>query len=536
VTRLRKTKTLWLISILGLLISGFAFAPSFENVIFEGEPPDKLHSPNPQFPIATPKPRKSGGLISRPFLFELASSDKVTGVEREARLLDRYQDILDNLTSDHHSVVTVNTSLGVATVEIDGHAFATVLPQDCPEYRARLSPERQLILEEEVAYSWANIINEDLFIQSLKRHPLYLKLYNYIAILTFWVFCLVHLTLNFISRRFARNPLWSLKLLLWVVYFTGLTTLHPSFDELADLLSRGALRPLLNFILCGVGVALLHQATQYIVHRYFSALADYEKHDTSLRAALRRQTLQQAWTFISRVTWTFLGLCLYLYSMGVDLTSFFAGAGLVGVAIGVMARDVFLDFFNGINILAEDQFGVGDWIETGTDSGQVVAFSLRSTKIRRTDGSLATLPNGDLRRVKNHSNEYSMVDFRVSVTYRTDTDYALALILDEIALLETEWQDKIAAPADALGVQELAPDGVVLRVMLKTVPLAQWETQRRLNRRVKKRFDLEGVEFAAPRRTLYVLPGTAPDASPLATTSKPPIKPVAPHEGDPVPD
>jgi small-conductance mechanosensitive channel len=497
------------------LLSAVAFAPGVaDKVNLESNPPAKLSSPNPQFPVPQPTRRRTGLGVNRAFLFQLAGSDKVSGPERESQLLDRYQDVLDKLTSDSLPPVTVDTSLGVATVNIDGQAFITVLPQDCPDYVARLSEDKQLLLEQEVAYTWANAINQDLFFQSLKRHPVYLAIYNYIAILMFWVVCLAHLTLGWISRRFAKNPLWSLKLLLWVTYLTVLTTLHPSFDGVADLLSRGALRPLFNFIICGVAVGLLHQATHFALLRYFGALAEYQGQDASLRAAQRRKTLEQAWTFVSRITWTFLGLCMYLYSLGVDLTAFFAGAGLLGVAIGVMARDIFLDFFNGFNILAEDQFGVGDWIEAGTDSGEVVAFSLRSTKVRRTDGSLATLPNGDMRRVKNHSNEWSMVDFRVSVTYRTDTDYALALIMDEISLLETEWQDKIVSPAEPLGLQELNDNGVVLRVMIKTVPLVQWETQRRLNRRVKMRFDQEGVEFASPRRNIYIDSSAQLDSAP----------------------
>jgi small conductance mechanosensitive channel len=86
--------------------------------------------------------------------------------------------------------------------------------------------------------------------------------------------------------------------------------------------------------------------------------------------------------------------------------------------------------------------------------------------------------------------------------------------MDEISLLETEWQDKIVSPAEPLGLQELNDNGVVLRVMIKTVPLVQWETQRRLNRRVKMRFDQEGVEFASPRRNIYIDSSAQLDSAP----------------------
>jgi small conductance mechanosensitive channel len=500
----RKEKILWGLSLGGLILATFFLLPSINGTV-DAQPPQPLRSPNShsQYPVPQPKPRETGIVISRPFLFELAGSDKMSGKEREQRLLDRYQELLDTLTSEDNPEVAVDTSVGIATVTIDGKSFATVLPQDCPEYFSRLTEDQKRVLEQEVAYAWANVIQADLYLQVAKRHPVYLQLYHYLSVVFFFLTCMGHLTLNWISRRFARNPLWIVKALLWLVYVTVLTSLNPSLEDLANLLSHGALAPTFYAILCGVAAGLAHQATQIAIHRYSGALAAFEQ-GASVRASLRRQTLEHAWTFLSQVTWTFLGLCLYLYMLGVDLSSFFAGAGLVGVAIGVVARDVFLDFFNGVYILAEDQFGIGDWIEAGSDSGEVVAFSLRSTKIRRSDGSLATLPNSDLRRVKNHSNEWSMVDFRVTVTYQTNTDFALGLILEEIAFLETEWQDKFAGPPELLGLEELGSDGIQLRVRLKTVPLAQWETRRRLNRRVKLRFDAEGIDFAYPSRTVYL--------------------------------
>lgn len=501
----RKNQIRWAIVVVGFLISAIVFAPGEVNIDLDKiKAHDQLRDPDPGFPIPTPRPREEGiQLFSKPFLFEMADSDKFKGIERESRLHERYEDLLDTLDGNHVPQVSVSSNLGSAMVMIDDKPFVTVLPQDCPEYFSRLSPESQIKLEEEVAYSWGRLIQEDLVLQTLKREPNYLSLYNYLSLLGFWLACAAHLTLSWVSNRFVKKPLWSVKLLVWVLYFTIVTDLHPSLDELANVLSRGALSPIFNFILIGVGVGLLHQATHFVINRYLDALADYDRAQT-LRAALRRQTLEQAWTFVSKIGWMFLGLCLFLREMGVDLTGFFAGAGLIGVAIGILARDIFLDFVNGAYILVEDQFGVGDWIEANSDTGEVVGFSLRATKVRRGDGSLATIPNSDLRRVKNHSNEYSMVDFKVTVAYATDSDYALALIMDEVALLDTEWQDKIVAPPDPLGVQELGPAGVIVRVRIKTVPLAQWEMHRRLNRAVKRRFDQEGIIFAGSRNTAEV--------------------------------
>lgn len=495
-TERRKNLIRWALAIAGFIGTILVFVPSLNGVTIQAAPPaTPLRAPDATFPIPDPVPRESGIGFSQPFLFAMADTDKLTGVERERQLKTRYLGILDQLDGLQTPTISVNSDLGSAMIVIFGKTFVTVLPQDCPEYFSRLDDDGKKRLEEEVAYSWARVLQEDLELQTVKRHPKYLQLFNCVTFLTFFLACMVHLTITWASKRFFKSPLWSLKLLLWVTYFTVLTNLHPSLDGLAHIMSRAALEPIINGIFIAVAVGLLHQATQYAIRNYMSVLSHYDR-DNTIRADLRRQTLEQAWTFVSKVTWSFLGLCLFLKLSGVDLGQFFAGAGLIGVGLGVMARDIFVDFFSGANILAEDQFGVGDWIEANGEMGEVVSFSLRSTKLRKADGSLATISNSDLRRVKNHSNEYSVVDFRVTVTYDTDTDQAMAMIMDEIALLETEWQGKITSPPDALGIQTMDPSGVTLRVTIKTAPLAQWSTHRLLSRRVKRRFDEEGVRFA----------------------------------------
>ena len=490
----RQNQIRWALVILGFVITTFFFGA--EGEVRMDEPDRKDWAIDANFPVPEPRPRSEGlAFLSRPFLFEMADTDKTKGVDRERRALDRYQEILDKLTSDRLPKVSVSTSLGLATVMVDGKPFVTALPEDCPEYYNRLEDADKRKLEVQVAYARAAVIENDLIFQTVKRHPVYLRFFNYIAVMLFFVVCAAELTVTWISKRLVKSPLWSLKLFLWVMYFTLLTVLHPSFDGVAYVLTRGAFNPIFDFILVGLAVAVLHQITHLAIHRYLEDLARFEKTE-SVRAALRRQTYEHAWTFVSKVTWSFLGLCVFLSSVGIDLGQFFAGAGLLGVAIGVMARDVFLDFFAGAYILAEDQFGVGDWIECCHESGQVIEFTLRSTKIRRSDGGLATVPNSDLRRVRNHSNEYSTVDFRVTVQHGTDTDLALALVTDEIARLETEWQEKLVGPAEVLGIQEINTSGRVLRVLVKTVPLAQREAHRRLNRLVSRRFDREGILLA----------------------------------------
>lgn len=496
----------WIFFALGFLVSLFGLAPRAlvdkQEVYFETP---TLRPPEVKFDVPTPQPRDSFTPWSRPFLFELADTDKLKGLQREAKLRDRYEEIRADITPDRVPVVAVDDRQHMALVTIDGKPFATVLPQDCPEYFVRLDAASQHQLEIEVAYSWAQVLADDLTIRSGKLHPIYLQFYNWVAAVTFFATGLLHLFVSWIGRRFMQTPLWSIKGLLWLTWASLVTYFHPSLDEFSTILTRGALRPLFLFIVCGVSTTLAHHLSRAMLHRYLAALASFDSDEKlTQRTAQRRKTIEQAAVFLSAMLWTFLALCGYLYLLGVDLTAFFAGAGLVGVAIGVMARDIFLDFFSGINILAEDQFGVGDWIDNDKDTGEVVRFTLRSTKIRRVDGSLATIPNSELRSVKNHSNQWSQVDYRVSISYRANVDQALTCLAEEIEALHQEEPGRILETTRILGLEDLSIDGVTIRALIKTTPLSQWPVRRALNRRVKIRFDREGIDFATRRLSLQM--------------------------------
>lgn len=509
-----RRERLWIVFILGFLLSLFGLAPRGpieEREVYFSTP--ILQPPVKKFEVPTPEPRETLSPWSRPFLFQLADTDKISGLQREAKLRARYDEIRASLGPNRVPEVAVADHQQVAVVTIDGKPFATVLPQDCPEYFGRLDPAGQHQLEIEVAYSWAQVLADDLTIRSGKLHPVYLKFYNWVAAVTFFLVGLLHLFVSWISRRFVQTPLWSIKALIWVAWGSFITYFHPSLDEFSTIISRGALRPLFLFIVCGVSAMLAHHFAIAALHRYLAALAAFDSDEKlTQRTAQRRKTIEQAITFVSALLWTFLALCGYLYLLGVDLTAFFAGAGLIGVAIGVMARDIFLDFFSGLNILTEDQFGVGDWIDNDKDTGEVVRFTLRSTKIRRVDGSLATIPNSELRSVKNHSNQWSQVDYRVAVSYRCDVDRALACLSEEIERLYQDMPEKILESARILGLEELSVDGVTIRALIKTSPLNQWSVRRELNRRIKNRFDQEGLEFATRRLSVHMRPSNERDA------------------------
>ena len=237
----------------------------------------------------------------------------------------------------------------------------------------------------------------------------------------------------------------------------------------------------------------------------------------SQRAGQRARTIAAVLRSVSTATiWTIAGL-MVLAEFGVNLGPLIAGAGIVGVALGFGAQSLVKDFLSGIFMLLEDQFGVGDIIDSGEASGVVEGVSLRTTRLRDVEGTLWHVPNGQILRVGNKSQEWSRALLDVQVAYDTDVGTAIRVI-KEVA--DEVWRDpdlahSVLEEPEVWGVEVMGPDGITIRLVLKTRPADQWTVLRELRRRLKVALDAAGVEIPFPQRMMWVAPqgGARPDVA-----------------------
>jgi small conductance mechanosensitive channel len=200
--------------------------------------------------------------------------------------------------------------------------------------------------------------------------------------------------------------------------------------------------------------------------------------------------------------------------LNVDVAPLIASAGIAGVALGFGAQTLVRDWIAGLFMLIEDQYGIGDVVDLGEASGVVERFSLRATVLRGVDGTVWHVPNGVVVRVGNRSQLWSVALLDVSVAYQSDLDAVRNLLRDTaIAVCEQdEFRDQVLEPPQVLGVEALAPDGITLRLTVKTTPGSQWGIQRALREAVKTSFDAAGVEIPFPQRTVWMKNEPVPDS------------------------
>ncbi len=190
---------------------------------------------------------------------------------------------------------------------------------------------------------------------------------------------------------------------------------------------------------------------------------------------------------------------------GIEATPILASAGVVGLAVGFGAQNLVRDVITGLFMLLENQIRINDVAVINGTGGLVEEINLRTTVLRGLDGTVHIFPNGSIQTVSNMTVGFSYYVFDIGVAYKEDTDRVVE-VLKEIAAemwKEEAFRDKILEPLDVLGVDKFADSAVIVKVRIKTVPLAQWSVGREMNRRIKKRFDELGIEIPFPHRTLY---------------------------------
>ncbi|GGO00170.1 hypothetical protein GCM10010116_00240 [Microbispora rosea subsp. aerata] len=186
--------------------------------------------------------------------------------------------------------------------------------------------------------------------------------------------------------------------------------------------------------------------------------------------------------------------------LGVELTPLLTSVGIIGVAVGFGAQELVKDFIAGMFMLLEDQYGVGDVIDTGVAVGTVEAVTLRITRLRDADGKVWYVRNGTITRVGNESQGWSRALVDVPVPYDSDVATVRELLTGIARELweDPEYRDTvIVEEPQVFGLESVSNSSVIFRVSVKTAPAQHLEVARELRLRVKRTFDEKNIAFAA---------------------------------------
>lgn len=215
----------------------------------------------------------------------------------------------------------------------------------------------------------------------------------------------------------------------------------------------------------------------------------------------RRRQRSQAIGSVLRSVASFLimgtAALMILGTFAINLAPLLASAGVAGVAIGFGARNLVTDFLSGVFMILEDQYGVGDTIDAGVASGEVIEVGLRVTKLRGDNGEIWYVRNGEVKRIGNLSQGWATAGVDVTVRASEDLDQVQSVLNDvaEAMSKEEPWNERLWGPIEILGLDSVLLDSMVVRLSAKTMPGKALSVERELRWRVKRAFDAAQIRI-----------------------------------------
>jgi moderate conductance mechanosensitive channel len=264
---------------------------------------------------------------------------------------------------------------------------------------------------------------------------------------------------------------------------------------------------LLGLFLLGLIVRwVLHKVVDRLMRRAEAGvLPDRVSAAVSARRAQRAMTIGSVLKSVITIVLIAVFGTMMLSEIGVNIAPIIASAGIIGIALGFGAQSLVRDFLSGIFMIFEDQYGVGDVVDVGEATGTIEAVTLRVTRLRDLSGTVWYVPNGEILRVGNMSQNWARAVVDVSVGYAEDLA-RVKRVLAEVAhdLWEDEdFSEAIIEEPEVTGVETFTADAVSIRVLIKTRPLEQWAVAREMRQRIKSRFDHEGIEIPNAQRVVW---------------------------------
>lgn len=267
---------------------------------------------------------------------------------------------------------------------------------------------------------------------------------------------------------------------------------------------------ILTIVVLGAAAWFGLQSLLRLVRRALMARAEDPEDDK------RIATIIHVIKYVVSVVLVVVVLMLILSNLGISIAPLLGAAGVAGVAIGLAAQGIARDFIRGLSLLIDNQIRVGDSVEIAGKAGVVEEVTMRTVTLRDYEGTVHFIPMGDVHIVTNRSFGYSYALLDVGIGYDADVDQAMQVIREVADELKSapEFAKLVLEPIEIAGVDRWADSSVVIKSRIKVPPGNAAVVRREMLRRLKKRFDREGIAIPYPHMTLVAPPHKGAVAEP----------------------
>ena len=280
-----------------------------------------------------------------------------------------------------------------------------------------------------------------------------------------------------------------------------------------------ALRILLILVIAWIAMIAVKVTLRRLEKRL---LAEGEKEgDVPSEASKRAETLVRLLRQGVRIALMVVVFLIILREFGVDIAPILASAGILGLAVGFGAQNLVRDVISGFFMILENQVRIGDVAVVNGTGGLVESINFRTIVLRDLSGIVHVFPNGNIDTLANLTREWSAYVFDIGVAYKEDMDRVMQLMREvgEELRKDDYFGPLMVDDIEIFGVDQFADSAVVIKGRLRTLPIKQWDVGREYRRRLKHRFDQEGVEIPFPHRSIYFGEASSPIMTQLVNSN-----------------
>jgi small conductance mechanosensitive channel len=299
----------------------------------------------------------------------------------------------------------------------------------------------------------------------------------------------------------------------------------PDWNELLTDVDWGRVIALAAIVIAAlVGIWVARRGIGLAVRSLLAQRMDDEQTTLMTAADLERRmsTVHHLASRLVTALIAVIGVLMILDQLGVSIGPAIAGLGVAGIAVGFGAQTLVRDWLAGIFIVIENQYSVGDVVAIGGVDGVVEGFSLRRTVLRNLDGTVHSVPNGQIVVASNMTRGWARVNLDVSVAYDTDIDRATEVInaVGREMEADPEWGERLIEPPAVMRVNALGDSAVALKVLGQVQPAQQWAVAGELRKRILRAFTREGIEIPFPHQVLISRDGRSDGDSATASRAE----------------
>lgn len=271
-----------------------------------------------------------------------------------------------------------------------------------------------------------------------------------------------------------------------------------TWDAITAKIVEGAINSL-EVMAIIAGAIILYMLVKYLIDDYikrqFQRMISNNETEKAIFFKKRYETISKVILTVIKIT-IFIGALIYVLSvLDINIVPIVAAAGVLGFAISFGAQSLVKDMINGMFILIENQFNIGDTVELGGVKGKVEAFSLRSTVIRDIKGNVHVVPNSSITIATNVERDWSRLKVVIQIVSESDTEKAIMLTKKVLKKVSKDYKDVIIKDPKVLGVTSIENGYVELSVVGKVKRFQQYAFARKIRMYIIEEFKEHHIEM-----------------------------------------